>query len=188
MAAKIEIINMALGYLGANPVSDVDENTQQARQARLFYDTTRDGVLRSFAWTFALKQWNCAAVKGAPAFKEYAYGCQMPADCLRFLHAADPAVRCERAGSYIYTDINPVDIIGVRRVDNEVDFDSVFTEVFALKLAGQLSIVLSDDKGLRDRLRADYDALVKTAQVKSALERPVQDYQYDGSWLKARFF
>lgn len=188
MAAKIEIINMALGYLGANPVSDVDENTQQARQARLFYDTTRDGVLRSFAWTFALKQWNCAAVKGAPAFKEYAYGCQMPADCLRFLHAADPAVRCERAGSYIYTDINPVDIIGVRRVDNEADFDSVFTEVFALKLAGQLSIVLSDDKGLRDRLRADYEEMVKTAQVKSALERPVDAYRFDGTWLKARMF
>lgn len=188
MAAKIEIINMALGYLGAQPVSDVEEKTEQARQARLFYDATRDSVLRGFAWTFALKQWNCAAVKAAPAFKDFEYGCQMPVDCLRFLHAADPRVKCERAGKYIYSDENPVDIIGVSRIANEEDFDAVFTEVFALKLACQMSIVLSDDKGLRDRLRADYEAFVKTAQVKSALERPVQDYQYDGSWLKARFF
>lgn len=188
MTAKIEIINMALGYLGAEPVSDVDEKTEQARQARLFYAMTRDSVLRAFPWTFALKQWNVAAVKNAPAFKEFKYGCQTPVDCLRFLHAADPTVVCERAGKYVYADQNPIDIIGISRIDNEDEFDAVFTEVFALKLAIQLSIVLSDDKGLRDRLRADYDALVKTAQVKTALEGPVEEYQYSGSWLKARMF
>ena len=187
MAAKIEIINMALGHLGCECVSDIDEKTPQAKQARLFYDMTRDSVLRSFPWTFALKQWNCAAIKNAPAFKDYSYCCQMPVDCLRFLHPAFPEIRCEPAGRYLYADVNPVDIIGIGRVENEAEFDAVFTDVFILKLAVQLSIVLSDDKGLRDRLRADYENLIKTAQVKSALERP-QMYQYKGTWLEARMF
>lgn len=188
MAAKIEIVNMALGYLGVENISDIDENTAQARLARLFYDMTRDSILRGFAWTFALKQWSCPAVKNAPIFKKYSFGCQKPVECLRFLHAADPSIKCELAGEYIYSDVNPTDIIGVRRIENEGEFDSVFTEVFTLKLAVQMSIVLSDDKGLRDRLSNDYESLIKTAKVKSALEGPQQDYQYDGSWLKARLF
>ncbi len=188
MTAKIEIVNMALGYLGVENISDIDENTAQARRARLFYDVTRDSLLRGFAWTFALKQWSCPAVKNAPAFKTYAFGCQKPVDCLRFLHTADPSIECELAGKYIYSNINPTDIIGVRRIENESELDSVFIEVFALKLAVQMSIVLSDDKGLRDRLINDYESLIKTAQVKSALEGPQQNYQYDGSWLKARLF
>lgn len=188
MTAKIEIVNMALGYLGVENISDIDEETAQARQARLFYRVTRDSLLRGFPWTFALKQWGCPAVKNAPAFKTYAFGCKMPVDCLRFLHTAEPSLKCELAGNYIYSDVNPIDIIGIRQIENESEFDSVFTEVFALKLAVQMSIVLSDDKGLRDRLKNDYEALIKTAQVKSALEGPQQEYQYDGSWLKARLF
>lgn len=188
MSSKIEIVNVALGYLGAQPVSDVDEKTEQAKRARLFYDMTRDSVLRSFPWAFALKQWNCPAVKAAPVFKDFKYGCSVANDCLRVLHAVDPNVRYERAGRYIYSDENPIDVIGIRRVDSEVEFDAVFSEVFALKLACNLSVVLADDKGLRDRLRNDYEMLIKTAQVKSALEGPAQEYRYESSWLNARTF
>ena len=179
---------MALGYLGVRPVSDIDETSEQAKRVRLFYDTTRDSVLRSFPWVFALKQWNCPAVKHAPVFKNFKYGCSIANDCLRVLHGVDPAVRFERAGKYIYADENPIDVIGIRRVESEVEFDSVFTEVFALKLACNLSVVLADDKGLRDRLRNDYEILIKTAEVKSALEGPVSEYPYESGWLKARMF
>lgn len=185
MVSQVDVVNMALAEIGAASISDIDEEAEQAVKAKLYYDPVRDSLLRAYPWTFALKQWSCAPVNNAEAFKNFKYSFLKPVDCLRFLRSADHS-ECECAGKYIRANVDILNIIGISRIEDENLFDPIFVEVFVLKLAQKLSIVLSNDKGIRDRLSADYNNLIKTAQVKSALEGPDQEYEYISTWLNAR--
>lgn len=51
--SKIVIINRALVHCKVDTISSLDENSQAARLARLFYDNCRTSVLRGCDWRFA---------------------------------------------------------------------------------------------------------------------------------------
>ena len=48
-----DICNMALAYLGKGRISSIDEQTETARQCKLFYAYTKQRLLRDYAWGFA---------------------------------------------------------------------------------------------------------------------------------------
>lgn len=52
-ASAIAICNMALGHLGARPITSIDEESQEARYCKIFWDNNRDELLRSYPWNFA---------------------------------------------------------------------------------------------------------------------------------------
>ena len=53
---QINIWNRALGFLGARGVAAEQENTPEALQCRLYWDTARRQVLRDFPWNFAQRR------------------------------------------------------------------------------------------------------------------------------------
>lgn len=50
---KVSIINRALAHIKVGMITSVDEASEPARQANLFYDTVRESVLRACDWRFA---------------------------------------------------------------------------------------------------------------------------------------
>jgi len=52
-ALEVNIVNQSLGKIGAKQMTFADQTTNQAVQCNLYYEQTRDSILRSFEWQFA---------------------------------------------------------------------------------------------------------------------------------------
>ena len=48
-----DVCNMSLAYLGKGRIASIDEQTEQARQCKLFYEYTKQRLLREYTWGFA---------------------------------------------------------------------------------------------------------------------------------------
>lgn len=108
MTTRTDIANRALAAIAARAtIANLDqENSTEAKQARLLYDATRDAMLRGAHWNFARRTlplsllksapgtpenptgaaWNPATMPAPPWLYEYAY----PSDCLLARYVAAP--------------------------------------------------------------------------------------------------
>lgn len=68
MVSKIDICNIALQNLGANIISDLNEDTVEARACNLRYDIVRRAVLASTLWNFASKRVTLSKSTSSPVF------------------------------------------------------------------------------------------------------------------------
>lgn len=89
MTAVVDICNQALAHLGIDDsITDIDDRGKAARLCRLFFDQTRDAVLRAYPWGFAQR-----TVIAAPANEEpppgWAFVYEYPLNCLQ-VHAVMP--------------------------------------------------------------------------------------------------
>lgn len=52
----VQICNMALGLLGADPIQSLDQGTQSARTCALWYEQSRNALQRAHPWSFLVKR------------------------------------------------------------------------------------------------------------------------------------
>jgi len=64
----IDIANMAIGYLGGNRITSLEDESEEAELIQVYYESARDFCLESRAWTFAAKRAELAPLAEAPAF------------------------------------------------------------------------------------------------------------------------
>ena len=86
MATEVSICSNALRRLGDSPIASLTEDSERARLCNAFYEPSRDAILRSHTWNFAINRANLAKLSTSPAF-EYANQFALPTDpfCLRVL-------------------------------------------------------------------------------------------------------
>lgn len=53
MSNDVQVANMALSLLGADQIGSLDENSHNARTAKLWFTQARDSLLRAHPWKFA---------------------------------------------------------------------------------------------------------------------------------------
>lgn len=71
-ATSLDIINQALAQAAARskPLTSINDQSNEGRYARLFYDDTRQGLLRAAHWQFAEKTAALTLQKAAPGTPE----------------------------------------------------------------------------------------------------------------------
>lgn len=167
-ATETEICNLALGHLGEAPIASLAEDTAAGRACALYYEQTRDAVLRSHRWNFAAARVAIDAEDEAPAFgwaKAYA----LPEDCLRVLEVngseAGDWISDEFAveGRMILTDATTLNLVYVAKVEDVTLFDPLFVEALAIKLAIALSETIRGTTGKAADLATMYEQ--KTAPL-----------------------
>lgn len=95
-AASIGIItsmaNIALGRIGANNITDINEASPNAIKAAMVYEYVRDEVLQQKDWRFA--KIRAALVKNATApLYGHLYAYTMPSDFLRLARSRHPSTK-----------------------------------------------------------------------------------------------
>jgi len=81
LVSKVEICNNALQNLGAGKITSITENTVEAIECNLRYDTARRALLSMHPWNFAIRRALLNADVTAPAFN-YSYAYTLPSDFL----------------------------------------------------------------------------------------------------------
>lgn len=187
MASVVEICNMALSRIGnAQRIDSLAEQSAQAEQCALFYEQTRDWVLRDMPWPFATKFVALAEVAVNPD-PVHAHSYAFPPDCLfarRIVSQAIPGqywplayegfdlprmpaipfrvVQGESA-RLIATSVSPAGLEYTARVEDPGFFDPIFVSALAYKLGVEIAPALAREPGIADRMEAAYRGVVASA-------------------------
>lgn len=68
-----DVCNMALSYLGKGRIASLDDQSEQARQCKLFYEYTKQRLLREYTWGFAKRILKLAELDTINPFYDHVY-------------------------------------------------------------------------------------------------------------------
>ena len=187
MSSVIEICNMALSRIGnSQRIDSLTERSIQAEQCSLFYEQTRDWVLRDKPWPFATKFVSLAEVTTNPD-PIYPYCYAFPTDCLyarKIVNQIFPVDYWPFAGNdvclpqiqaipfrviqgestrLIATSVTPATLEYTVRIDDPGFFDPIFVSALAYKLGVEIAPALAKDPSIADRMEQAYLAVVASA-------------------------
>lgn len=195
-AGKIDIYNMALGFIGTRTVASPNENTPEAIQCSLYWDRARRTALRDYPYRFALQRIKLPLLADAPEVYSEQWKCvySQPDKCLK-VHSVYTGRDCahkarfqiERCslGNVILTDVEQA--VALCTIDEEdlSLWDELFVLVMARKLASLIAIpLLKNNSGKLQELEQLYQAAVPRAEGHDASEG--RERQPVDSWLQAR--
>jgi len=197
MASQVQICNQALTKLGAERITDLLDDTRNARVMNAIYTAKRDAELAAHPWTFAIKRAEVPASSTAPAFG-WAYSYPMPTDFLRlveigqdyvFYDVETPAFQVESDPSTgrqaILTDqSSPLQIRYVYRVTNPGLHSALFDETLACRLAAEGCEEITQNLSKREAAWVEHRQAIRAARRVNAIEQPPQRNP-NGAWANA---
>lgn len=164
MASKVAICNLALGWLGENPITAITDPSRAAQLCNTNFDLLRDAVLEEGEWGFALKQAGpLAPVSPGPTFGPGSLF-NLPEDCLRVLRCLDssdvgsissvftdgmsafPASRLQwrREGRAVRAEVTAIYVEYIAKITDTELFSPGFTQAMAARLAAELSMPITN--------------------------------------------
>lgn len=198
MASQTEIANRALTKLGTARILTITDDVKAARELNSMWDIVLDAELRANIWNFATARTSLAALSTTPSWG-YAYEYQLPTGCLRLLQVGEyyyihdlsdyrsaPELPYQVEGRKILTDYTaPLKIRYSQRVEDTQQWDALFVEAFAAKLAYECCEAITQSNTKKAAAWEDYMAALSQAKLIDAIENPPEPLA-DSSWLLAR--
>lgn len=191
MASTVDICNKALGWLGSDRITSLDDPSVGAKLCKDNYAGLRDAVLEESDWSFAIKRVVLAPSAILPTF---GYGNKMllPADCLRVITCSDSAnlddendLQWETEDGHVMCDVNILYVKYVSSVTDESKFSPTFVEALASRIAADLAIPLSKSRELMSDMWALYGRKVKASSSSNGMQGKNKRIKSD-SFIKCR--
>ena len=194
MPSESDLLNDALGQIGATPINAIDDGTTNANYCQRFYPALRDGLLRSAHWNFATGRVELAQEATTPAF-EFAYQYALPADCLKVreyyggspstgdgtdlaLLEARQLAKWKVEGRKLLTNDGEVMIVYTRRITNPDEWDSTFYQLVSTWLAAKLANAIPKDaRKASELLKQAVDMLLPLATAVDGQEGSIEAFQ-----------
>lgn len=198
MATTVQICNAALTKLGAARITDLADDTRNARVMSAIYSGKLAAELSAHPWTFAIKRVQIPASSTAPAFG-WAYSYPLPTDCLRVVEVgenwtfydsdigalfdieSDPATGRQ---AILTDEASPINLRYVYRVTNPGLHPALFDEALACRLAAEACEEITQNLSKREQAWGEYRNTITQAKRVNAIERPPQR-QPDAGWVRA---
>ena len=184
-ASEVDIANVALGWIGADPITSFDDPSTQAQLIKLHYPRTRDVVLEVREWTFAVKRFVLEPDSEVPLFQ---WGAQftIPTEILRVLTVEREQVVSsnELTSNFIeHEQINWVkeadkiladqDVIFMRaiiRIISTQEFSEGFVHALAARLAADIAISITRSSSMQQQMFALYGAKLADAAASEGMQ------------------
>lgn len=164
MINRVAICNLALGWLGANLITSIEDDTTEGHLCRANYEPVRDAVLEAHNWVFATR-WEKLVKLADNGDAPYASAFQLPVDVLHVIYCGtiDYPTKWRREGQVIVTETSECLIQYVFRHENESYYPPLFTQALAARLAADLAIPLVQSRTLQSDMFTLYLQKVKEA-------------------------
>lgn len=177
-----DICNMALGAIGQGRIASQDEESEQARNCRLYYDLVRQNLLSSYVWDFAERQVKLALLDVETAGWDYTYA--FPAAALIVRGVFDKAgawKKDDRKEEFTVISVNETQkgvCANIKEayceytadVENAAIFPPVFCQALAYSLAAALAYPLCGSVQLQQQNYQLAQAAVMRAKYISAIQ------------------
>lgn len=190
---KLDICNAALSYIGARNIERMDEASEEARTATLYYENARRELLRRYNWEFATKRKHLALIEGETV--EYKYQYRYPSDAIairglikKFTFTRDNKfkIMSDDEGRYICTNEEEAYVEYTSNVTDTEIFDPLFCECLMWLLAYKMSYRLSRNAEVSNHAMQMYTSYFTEATGGAAREeKPIEPEMSD--FVIARF-
>lgn len=205
--SETEICNLALVRLGHTPITTLSEGTPTADLCNLFYPITRDSLLRSHPWNFAISRATLALSATTPNH-EFSYQHTLPADCLKVIRTgweadgttsgsavygfpgvagyAGVEIPYRVEGRSILCNETVVKIEYIAKITDVSQFDPLFVTALSLNLALSIGMRLTDNATLVKGLSDEFRLAMVEARMNDATEGTPRDVVDTSGWIVAR--
>lgn len=161
----VEICNIALGYLGGNLITSIDDDSKEAALCKANFTATLDAILETRDWAFATCRFETATpVSPAPTFG-YANAFQIDSSVLRVVEVNDNAYEWQVEGRTIVTDQGSVQYKAVCSVPDPIILSPAFVQAFATRLAAEIAIPLTNSRTMQGNMFELYGVKLREAQA-----------------------
>lgn len=185
MASQVQIINIALTRLGADPIASLTDSSTEAKVANVLWETARRSSLRDHPWNFAVTEVELAQIYGATTHG-YKYVYQLPADCLRLLEVYGGA-DYKQSGRRLATNAEQCVIKYVKDVIDTTEWDALFVDVMAQRLCAEMAYAITKSQTTADSNFQLYAQKLAKARFVDATEEPQDGFGDAGFIVNARF-
>ena len=186
--SKLDIMNKALGMLGANQIYNIDDDTLEAKAARKMYQSSLDSVLAETDWTFAIKRSLLTLSDKEPAWGEGNYF-ELPSDLIKIVDVMDRNHKWIREGNYIFSRASEFGLVYVARCVDATFYPSYFIDALACKLAVEMCYLLTNSTEktnvLIDLYRGEYLPIAKTKNAREKSNPIIEDSFWVNSTLRS---
>ena len=183
MTSKVDICNLAIAHVEGARISSFSENTPEAILCNSIYAMTRDSLLRSHKWNFAIKRATLAPLATAPEYG-YDYQYQLPIDCLRVVKLEYVGDRYKIEGRKLLCNDSSLKLKYIYRNEEVNEYDPVFVEALAYKISEKLAFPIASSNKLALRMEAKYKTIVSEARSFDGQEDtrdPLQQYVWENA-------
>lgn len=176
MTSKVEICNKALSLLSANLIMAFDpDESVEAALCVTNYESARRYALEKRGWTFATKRIVMTSPSATAPEWGYDFKHLLPSDLLRVLIVSeDPAYKdggslmdwrkeSDDGGDYIVCNFSTIYVKYIYDQIQEVRFSPTFVEAMSHQLAYLMATPLTESKGLKNDLLAEFERLTSEA-------------------------
>lgn len=156
--SEVQICNQALSLVGAQAITSLDDDTNEARLCRINYESVRDAVLTEHDWTFATR-WETFPAENNPPPGEFANSFVIPTDVLAILFVGQDYDHPEQyrvEDGRIRTDAMECKCQVLYQVADTSKFSALFTQAFVARLASELAIPITNSRTLMENMYAMY--------------------------------
>lgn len=194
-ASKLDIFNMALGFIGTRTIASANENTPEAILCGLYWDRARRSALRDYPYRFAVRR-VVLAEKSLPAAyaEEWRHAYALPDGCLK-VHAVHDGkeqgrerpfrLESDTEGALLLCDVPRAMATCTFDVEEATRWDELFVMAMARKLAALVCVpLLKNNQAKLQELEQLYQMAIPRAEGQDASEREKEPRM--DSWLAAR--
>jgi len=192
---ETNILNGALGAIGAARVTGIDDGSVNANWCKTYYPNLRRTLLQIGTWSFAEDRKQLEAKEEVPLF-EFVFKYSLPSDLLRLKCyngnlLMPPAVYdlnwwmvyrdwYKIEGQYLLSNDGQVYIVYVKDIGNPSLWSPLFYQTLEQWLASKLAAAILKSEALADaKLKAAMGLYLPLAAVVDAQQQPIHPYVVD---------
>lgn len=157
--SALDICNAALSKIGEAPLDALIANESTAsRLCVLHYHPARRETLCMARWTFATKHATLDNISAEAPHSLTPYQFTLPADCLRVLEVE--CTEWKMQGRRLHASCAPLPLSYIADMEDADQFDPLFMDALATRLAEKLAMPMTGNQSLRQNLHQEFHKII----------------------------
>ncbi len=186
MTTQVEIVNIALGIIGANLITSLGDDSEEAKLATIHYNAALEATLELQPWSFAIKRFKPAQDAETPLFG-WGFSYTVPSEIIRVLSCDNiGAIPANMVEPNFVSEFEQIDFIiedrkilanvevvyarGIKRDVSEGKFPPLFVHMLSAKLAMLMALPLTQSNQIFQTAASLYAAFGSEATSRDQIQ------------------
>lgn len=187
--SKVEIINKGLTLVGAAPITNIDDNSNNARIASRVYPLSLRSVLSACKWNFATKRMLLSVLTDTLDWYDTGENIiyQKPTDMVRIFGVNSQNATWREEGDYIISDTTGLGVRYVYFLDNPSKYSIDFIDALIDKFASDIAYALVNSQTLGEKFKTLYESVSLPKAMSLNSQTGTQQVMIDDAWELAKY-
>lgn len=186
--SRTEIANKALTLVGANPIVNLDDDTQNARVLNRVYEISLKSILSETAWGFATRRKLLSQVTDDLEWYDtgVTYVYQRPTECIRIFRSSVKKAVWSVEGDFVISDTQGLGVAYVYFHNEPSKYTSSFVEAFVDKLCSDICFMILNSKTMAESFLKKYEQVSLSKALAENSQIGIPQLMQDDAWVNAK--